>query len=138
MFSVLNGAPTLTSHTLSRQKTIHPKRHGALPKPFNYPDAPNLHMSPSIEVAMKELERHFPQLQQRLDVRSILVIGRLAPRFTGDRDKDMALLRGTIESLYKARTVEALLRNLDVERDYALELVDYARMNRLEMRRLFA
>ncbi|HYB83842.1 MAG TPA: hypothetical protein VED86_00810 [archaeon] len=86
---------------------------------------------------MKELKRHFPQLQERVDLRSIVVIGRLAPRFTGDRDKDMALLRGTIESLYKARTAETLLRNLDSERDYVLELVDYARMNRLEMRRLF-
>jgi len=94
-------------------------------------------MSSSIDVAMRELERHFPRLQQRLDVRSVVVIGRLAPRFTGDRDKDMALLRGTVESLYKARTAETLLRNLDSERDYALELVDYARMNRLEMRRLF-
>jgi len=90
-----------------------------------------------MENQLKELERHFPQLRQRLDPRSIEIIGHLASRFTGDRDKDMALVRGTIESLYKARTSEALLKNIDSEIDYTLELVAYARMNQSEMRRLF-
>jgi len=94
-------------------------------------------MSNSIENQLKELERHFPQLRQRLDPRSIAIIGHLASRFTGDRDKDMAVVRGTIESLYKARTSEALLKNIDSEIDYTLELVGYARMNQSEMKRLF-
>ena len=94
-------------------------------------------MSYSIENQLKELERHFPQLRQRLDPRSIEVIGHLASRFTGDRDKDLAVVRGTIESLYKARTSEALLKNIDSEIDYTLELVDYARVNQSEMKRLF-
>ena len=94
-------------------------------------------MSNSRENQLKELERHFPQLRQRLDPRSIEVIGHLASRFTGDRDKDLALLRGTIESLYKARTSETLTKNIDREIDYTLELVAYARMNQSEMKRLF-
>lgn len=94
-------------------------------------------MSNSIENQLKELERHFPQLRQRLDSRSIQIIGHLASRFTGDRDKDIAVLRGTIESLYKVRISEVLLKNIDGEIDYALELVAYARMNQSEMKRLF-
>ncbi len=94
-------------------------------------------MSNSIENQLKELERRFPQLRQRLDSRSIAVIGHLASRFTGDRDKDIAVVRGTIESLYKARTSEELLKNIDREIDYTLELVEYARMNQSEMKRLF-
>lgn len=91
----------------------------------------------SIENQLKELERHFPQLRQRLDPRSIWVIGHLSSRFTGDRDKDLALVRGTITSLYKARTSDALLQNIDHEIDYTLEIVAYARINRSEMKRLF-
>jgi hypothetical protein len=94
-------------------------------------------MSNPIENQLKELERHFPQLRQRLDPRSVEIIGHLASRFTGDHDKDMAILRGTIESLYKARTSEALLRNIESERDYTLELVEYARINQSEMKHLF-
>jgi hypothetical protein len=94
-------------------------------------------MSYSVENQLKELERHFPQLRQRLDPRSIAIIGRLASRFTGDLDRDMGLLRGTIESLFKARTSEVLVKNIDSEREYALQLIQYARMNPSEMRRLF-
>ena len=94
-------------------------------------------MGDSIENQLKELERHFPQLRQKLDPRLIQIIGHLALRFTGDRDKDLALVRGTIESLYKARTSETLTKNIDKEIDYTLELVVYARMNQSEMKRLF-
>lgn len=94
-------------------------------------------MSNSIENQFKELERHFPQLRQRLDSRSIRIIGHLASRFTGDRDRDIAVVRGTIESLYKAGMSEALLKNIDREIDYTWELVEYARMNQSEMKRLF-
>ncbi len=94
-------------------------------------------MSSSIETQLKELERRFPQLRQKLDSRSIAIIGHLASRFTGDRDRDIAVVRGAIESLYKARTSEALLKNIDREIDYTLELVEYARMNHSEMKRLF-
>lgn len=94
-------------------------------------------MSGPIENQLRELERHFPQLRQKLDSRSIEIIGHLASRFTGDRDKDIAVVRGTIESLYKARTSEVLLKNIDREIDYTLELVGYARMNQSEMKRLF-
>jgi len=94
-------------------------------------------MNNSTENQLKELERHFPQLRQRLDSRSIAVIGHLASRFTGDRDKDMAVVRGTIESLYKARTSEALLKNIDSQIDYTFELIVYARINQSEMKRLF-
>lgn len=76
-------------------------------------------------------------MRQRLDLRLIAIIGHLASRFTGDRDKDIAVVRGTIEALYKAGASEALLKNIDREIDYTFELVDYARMNRSEMRRLF-
>jgi len=94
-------------------------------------------MSNSTENQLKELERHFPQLRQKLDSRSIAVIGHLASRFTGDRDRDMAVVRGTIESLYKARTSEALLKNIDSQIDYTFELIVYARINQSEMKRLF-
>jgi len=94
-------------------------------------------MNNSTENQLKELERHFPQLRQRLDSRSIAVIGHLASRFTGDRDKDMAVVRGTIESLYKARTSEALLKNIDSQIDYTFELIVYTRINQSEMKRLF-
>ena len=94
-------------------------------------------MSSSVENQLKELERHFPELRKRLDLRSIAVIGRLASRFSGDYDRDMALLRGTIESLYKARTSEVLVKNIESEREYTLQLIQYARMNPPEMRRLF-
>lgn len=94
-------------------------------------------MSSSTENQLKELERHFPQLRQRLDPRSVAVIGHLASRFTGDRDKDMALLRGNIEILYKPAISDALLKNIDSEKDYTLELLQYARMNQFEMKRLF-
>ena len=94
-------------------------------------------MSNSTENQLKELERHFPQLRQRLDSRSIAVIGHLASRFTGDRDKDMAVVRGTIESLYKARTSEVLLKNIDSQIDYSFELIVYVRINQSEMKRLF-
>jgi len=94
-------------------------------------------MSNSTENQLKELELHFPQLRQRLDSRSIAVIGHLASRFTGDRDKDMAVVRGTIESLYKARTSEVLLKNIDSQIDYTFELIVYARINQSEMKRLF-
>jgi len=94
-------------------------------------------MSSTLENRLKELERHFPQLRQKLDVRSVETIGHLASRFTGDYDRDMALLRGTIESLYKARTSEALLKNIESEKEYALQLIQYARMNQSEMRRMF-
>ena len=94
-------------------------------------------MNNSTENQLKELERHFPQLRQKLDSRSIAVIGHLASRFTGDRDRDMAVVRGTIESLYKARTSEALLKNIDSQIDYTFELIVYARINQSEMKRLF-
>jgi hypothetical protein len=94
-------------------------------------------MNYSREDQLKELERHFPELRQKLDLRVVEVIGRLASQFRGDRERDMAVLRATIESLYKARTSEALLRNIDHEIDYTLQLVDYARMNHVEMKRLF-
>jgi hypothetical protein len=94
-------------------------------------------MNNSTENQLKELERHFPQLRQKLDSRSIAVIGHLASRFTGDRDKDMAVVRGTIESLYRARTSEALLKNIDSQIDYTFELIVYARINQSEMKRLF-
>jgi hypothetical protein len=108
-----------------------------LTKLFNQTDALNPHMINPQENQIRELEKHFPQLRQRLDVRSVSIIGHLASRFTGDRDKDMALLRGNIEILYKPGISEALLKNIDSETDYTLELVEYARMNRLEMKRLF-
>jgi hypothetical protein len=97
----------------------------------------NPHMSSAVENQLKELERHFPQLQQRLDFRLVWVIGHLASRFTGDRDKDVELLRGNIEILYEPIISEGLLRNIDSEKDYTLELVQYARMNQLEMKHLF-
>jgi len=94
-------------------------------------------MSNLRENQLKELERHFPQLREKLDLRSVEVIGHLASRFTGDNDKDMAILCGTIESLYKARTHDALVKNIESEKDYTLSLIQYARLNHVEMKRLF-
>ena len=72
-----------------------------------------------------------------MDSRPIRILGHLASRFTEDRDNDIAVVRGTIESLYKARTSEALLKNIDSQIDYTFELIVYARINQSEMKRLF-
>jgi hypothetical protein len=91
----------------------------------------------SIENQLKELERSFPDLRQKMDVRLVQVIGRLAPRFTGDNDRDLALLRGTMEILFKARDHYVLWKSVEDEREYALRVIEHARLYHSEMKRLF-
>ncbi len=91
----------------------------------------------SIEKQVKELERSFPELRQKLDIRLIPIIGHLASRFTGNNDKDLALLRGNMEYLYKPSQHDALWKNVEDERGYTLRLIEYVRLYQSEMKRLF-
>jgi len=92
---------------------------------------------PSIESQLKELERAFPDLRQKLDVRLLSLIGRLASRFTGDPERDLAVLRGHMELLFKPRDHDFLWRGIEANREYALRVIEYARLYQHDMKRLF-
>jgi hypothetical protein len=88
----------------------------------------------STENEIKELERSFPDLRQKLDIHLVGLISRLASRFTGDREKDLALLRGTMELLFKARDHDKLWKRVEDNKEYALRIIEHVRLYRHQMK----
>ena len=91
----------------------------------------------SVENQLKELERSFPDLRQKLDIHLVGLIGRLASRFTGDSEKDLALLRGSMELLFKPRDHDLLWKSVEDNKEYALRVLEHVRLYRHQMKQLF-